>query len=221
MLHSVCQQIWKTQQWPQDWKRSVFIPIPKKGNAKDCSDYCTIALISFPSKLLLKILQARLQWYVNWELPDVQAGFRKGRETRDQIANMCWIIKKAREFQKNIYFCLLTTPKPLPVWITTNHGKFLKRWEYQTTWPASREICMQVKKQQLELDMEQQTHSKSGNEYFKAVYCHPAYLTYMQSTSWEMLGWMKHKLKSRLLGEISIASDKQMTSPLWQKVKKN
>ena len=98
---------------------------------------------------------------------------------------------------------------------------FLKRWEYQTTWPASWEICMQVKKQQLELDMEQQTGSKSGKEYIKAIYCHPAYLTYMQSTSGEMPGWMKHKLESRLPGETSIASDMQMTPPLWQKVKEN
>ena len=101
----MCQQIWKTQQWPQDWKRSVFIPTPKKGNAKECSNYCTIALISHASKVMLKILQARLQQYVNRELPDVQADFRKGRGTRDQIANICWIIEKAREFQKNIYFC--------------------------------------------------------------------------------------------------------------------
>ena len=109
---------------------------------------------------------------------------------------------------------LLTKPKPLTVWMTTNCGKFLKRWEYQTTLPASWEICMQVKKQQLELDMEQQTGSKLGKEYFKAIYCHPAYLTYMQNTSCEMLGWMKHKLESRLLGEISITSDMQMTQPL-------
>ena len=104
-LHSTCQQIWKTQKWPQDWKRSVFIPIPKKGNAKGRSNYHTIALISHASKVMLKILQARLQQYVIRELPDVQAGFRKGRGTRDQIANICWIIEKAREFQKNIYFC--------------------------------------------------------------------------------------------------------------------
>ena len=105
VLHSICQQIWKTQQWPQDWKRSVFIPIPKKGNAKACSNYRTIALISHANKVMLKILQARLQQNVNHELPAVQAGFSKGRGTRDQIANICWMIEKAREFQKNIYFC--------------------------------------------------------------------------------------------------------------------
>ena len=103
VLHSICQQIWKTQQWPQDWKRSVFTLIPKKGTAKECSNY-TIALISHASKVMLKILQARLQQYVNCELPDVQAGFRKGRGTKDQIPNICWIMEKAREFQKNIYF---------------------------------------------------------------------------------------------------------------------
>ena len=145
---------------PQDWKRSVFILIPKKGNAKECSNYRTIALISHASKVMFKILQARLQQYVNHELPDIQAGCREGRETRDHIANICWIIENAREFQKNIYFCLLTMPKPLTVWITTNCGKFWKRWEYQTTWPASWETYMQVRYQQLELDTEQQTGSK-------------------------------------------------------------
>ena len=108
VLHSICQLIWKTQQWPQDWKRSIFIPVPKKGSAKECSNYHTIALISHASKLMLKILQARLQQYVNCELPGVQAGFRKGRGTRDQIANIRWIMEKAREFQKNIYFCFMT-----------------------------------------------------------------------------------------------------------------
>ena len=131
---------------------------------------------------MLKILQARLQQYVNCELPDVQAGFRKGRGTRDQIANTCWIIEKANEFQKSIYFCFIDYAKAFDC-ITTNGGNLLKRREYQTTWPVSWEACMQVKKQQLELDMEQQTGSKSEKEYIKAVYCHPAYLTYMQSTS--------------------------------------
>ena len=107
VLHSICQQIWKTQQWPQDWKRSVFIPIPKKGNAKECSNYRTIARISHASKQMLKILQARIQQNINCELPDVQAGFRKCRGTRDQIAIIYWIIEKAREFQKSIYFCFI------------------------------------------------------------------------------------------------------------------
>ena len=111
VLHSKCQQIWRTQQWPQDWKRSVFIPIPKKGSAKDCSSYHTVAFISHASKVMLKIPQARLQQYVNHEFPDVQAGFRKGGGTRDQMANIHWIIKKARKFQKNIYFCFIVYAK--------------------------------------------------------------------------------------------------------------
>ena len=149
----------KTQQGPQDWKRSVFIPIPKKGKAKECSNYRTIALIPQASKVMLKILQARLQQYMKCELPDVQAGFRKGRETRDQIANICWIMEKAREVQKNIYFCFIDYAKAFD-WTTINCGKFWKKWEYQTTWPTSWETYMQVRKQQLELDMEQQTGSK-------------------------------------------------------------
>ena len=176
-LHSICQQIWKTQQWPQDWKRSVFIPIPKKGNAKECSSYCTIALISHPSKVMLKILRARLQQYVNYELPDVQTGFRKARGTRDQMSTSVGSSKKQESSRKTSTSALLITPKPLTVRITTNCGKFLKEKEYQTILPASWEVCMQVKKQQLELDMEQQTGSRSGKEYVKAVYCHPAYLT--------------------------------------------
>ena len=111
VLYSIFQQIWKTQQWPQDWKRSVFIPIPKKGNAKERSNNRTIALISHTTNVMLKILQPRLQQYVNWERPDVQAGFRKGRGTREQIANICWIMEKAREFQKNIYFCFIDYAK--------------------------------------------------------------------------------------------------------------
>ena len=123
MLHSICQQIWKTQQWPQDWERSVFIPFPKKGNDKECSNYRTIALISHTSKVLLKILQARLQQYVNHELPDVQAGFRKGRGIRDQTANICWIMEKAREFQKNIYFFFTDYAKAFDCVDTINCGK--------------------------------------------------------------------------------------------------
>ena len=122
-MYSLCWQTWKTQQWPQDWKRAVFIPIPKKGNAKECSNYHTITLNSHASKLILKILQARLQQYMNRELSDVQAGFRKGRGTRDQIANICWIIKKAREFQKNTYFCFIDYAKGLDC---VDHNKLWK-----------------------------------------------------------------------------------------------
>ena len=161
-----------------------------------------------------------------------QAGFTKGRGLRVKLPTSVGSLKKQESSRKTSTSALLTTPKPLIVWITTNCGKFLKRWKCQTTWSASWEICLQVKKQQLELDMEQQTGSKLGKEYIKDVYCHPTYLTYMQSASWETLGWKKHKLESRLLGEISITSDMQMTPyeikrrlktppPLWQKAKKN
>ena len=160
MQHSICQQIWKTQQWSQDWKRSVFIPIPKKGIAKECSNYRTIVLISHASKVLLKILQARLQQYVNRELPDVQTGFKKaeGPEIKLPTSDGSW--KKQESSRKTSISALLTMPKPLTVWITINCRKFWKRWEYQTTWPASWKTYMQVRKQQLELDMEKQTGSK-------------------------------------------------------------
>ena len=152
----------KTQQWPQDWKRSVFIPTPKKGNAKECSTYLTITFISHASKVMLiffKNLQARLQQYMNWELPNVQGGFRNGRGTRDQIVNISW--------------------------------------------------------QQLEPDTEQQTGSKLKKEYIKAVYFHPAYLTYMQSISCKMPSWMNHKVESSLLGEVSTTSDIQVISEIY------
>ena len=123
VLHSICQQIWKTQQWPQNWKRSVFIPIPKKDNAKECSNYCTISLISHASKVMLKILQERLQQYMNWECPDVQAGFRKGRGNRGHIANIHWIIEKSREFQKSIYFGFIDYTKAFDC---VDHNKLWK-----------------------------------------------------------------------------------------------
>ena len=123
VLHSIWQQIWKIQQWPQDWKRSVFIPIPKKANAKKCLNYHTVALISHTSKVMLKVLQAKLQQYMKCELPDVQAVFRKGRGTRDQIANICWIIGKAKEFQKSIYICFIDYAKTFDC---VDHKKLLK-----------------------------------------------------------------------------------------------
>ena len=160
MLHSICQQIWKAQQWPQDWKGSVFIPIPKKGNAKECSNYHTIELISHDSKVMLKILQAGLQQYMNQEIPDVQAGLRKGRGTRSSCQLLLPHQKSKRVPIKNLFLFYWIFQSVLTVWITTNHGKFWKRWEYQTTWSGSWEICVQVRKQQWELDMEQQTGSK-------------------------------------------------------------
>ena len=162
---------------------------------------------------MFTIRQARLQQYMNQEFPGVQAVFQRDRGTRDQISNIYWIMEKARTFEKNIYFNPLTMLRLLIVWITENCGKFLKRWEYQTILPVSWETCIWVKKQQLELDIEQLTGSKLGKEYDKAIYCHAVYLTYMQSTSFEMLGWMSHKLESRLPGEISTTPDMQMIPP--------
>ena len=152
------------------------------------------------------------------ELPDVQAGFKKGRGTREQIASICWILEKAREFQINIYFCFIDYSKAFDCVDNNNQLKILQETGIQTTWPASWEICMQVKKQQLDPDMEQLTGSKLGKGYDKAIYCHPTYVTSMQSSSYEM---PDHKLESRLLGEIAITSDMQMTPPLSQKAKKN
>ena len=186
MLHSLCPQIWTTPQWPQKWKRSVFIPIPKKGNAKECSNCHTIWLISHTTKVILKILQERIQQYVNWELPDVQAGFRKGRETRNQIANVCWIIEKAREFEKNNYFFVIDYATAF-VWITTN-WKILKEMVISNHLVCLLRNMHVIKKQQLEPDMEQWTGSKLGKEYIKPLYCHPVYLTYIQNTSCKMPG---------------------------------
>ena len=180
VLHSICQQIWKTQQWSQDWKRSVFIPIPKKGNAKEYSYYCTIALISHASKVMVKILQARLQQYVNRELPDIQAGFRKCRGTRDQISNIRWIIEKAREFQKNIYYFSINYAKAFDCVYHNKLWKILKEMrlpDHLTCLPRNLYAG-----QEATLAMEQQTGSKLGKEYVKAVSCHPAYLTYTQCT---------------------------------------
>ena len=153
-------QILKTQQWPQDWKRSVFIPIPKKGKAKECSYYCTIALISLASRVMLKIFQARLQQYMNCELLVVQAGFRKVRGTRDQIANICWIIDKAREYQKNIYFCFNDYAKAFDCVDHNKLGKILKEMGIPDHLTCLLRNLYEVRKKQFELDMEQQTGSK-------------------------------------------------------------
>ena len=158
-------------------------------------------------------------WTVNFQM--FKLDLEKAEEPEINLPISTGSSKKQESSRKTTPFALLTMPKPLTVWITTNYGKFLKRWEYQTTHPASWEICKQVRKQQLELEMEQETGSKLRKEYIKALYCHPPYLAYMQSTSCEKPGWIRHKLESRLPGEISITSRMQMTPPLWQKVKKN
>ena len=178
MLHSICQKIWKTQQWPQDWKRSVFIPISKKGNAKECSNYHTIALISHASKVILKILQVRLQQCVNqMNFQMFKLVLEKAEEPEIKLPTSAGSLKKQESSRKTFTSALLIKPKPLTVWTTTNCGKFLRRWEYQTTLPASWEICMQVKKQQLKPDMEWWTGSKLGKECINDVYCHSVYLT--------------------------------------------
>ena len=184
VLHSICQQIWKTQQWPQDQKRLVFIPVPKKGNARECSNYCTIALISHASKVLLKILQARLQQYMNRELPDVQAGFRKGRGTRDQIANIQQMTEKAREFQKNVYFCLIDYAKAFDC---VDHNKL---WKILQEMGIPHHLTCLLRNPYAGQEATVRTgygttdwvpNQKRSN--VKAVYSHPAYLSYTQSTS--------------------------------------
>ena len=156
-IHSMCQQMWKTQQWPQDWKRSVFIPIPKKGNAKECSNYHIIALISHASKVKFSKPGFSNMWTVNSLM--FKLVLEKAEKPEIKLPTSAGSWKKQESSRKTYISALLTMPKPLTVWITRNCGKFWKRWEYQTTWPASWEICMQVRKQQLELDMEQQTGS--------------------------------------------------------------
>ena len=220
LLHSICRGIWKTQQWPQDWKRSVFIPISKTGNAKECSNYHTISFISHASKVMLKTLQARLQQCVNWGLPDVQVGFRKGRGTKDQIANIHWIIGKARKFQKNIYFCFTDDAKVSGYVHHTNCVKFFTEMGISDHFTYLLRI----------LDAGKETTVRTGHgtmDWFKTgkgvhqVHCHLIYLTSMQIIPWEMLGWMKHKLESRFLGEISTTSDIQMIPLQWHKMKRN
>ena len=169
---------------------------------------------------MLKLLQARLQQYVNCELPDVQAGFRKGRGTRDQIANIRWIMEKVREFQKNIYFCFIDYAKVF-VWITISCGKFWKKWEYQTTWAYSSETYMQVQKATVRIGHGKTDWFQVGKGGHQGCILSPCLFNLFESISWEMLGWRKHKLESRLPGEISIISDMQMTSPIWHKVMKN
>ena len=142
VLYAICQKIWKTQRWPQDWKRSVSVPIPKKGNAKESSNYHAITLMSHASKVMLKILQARLQKYVNWEIPDVQTGFRKDRGTRDQLTDSHWIIEKAREFQKNIYFCFTDYAIAFDCADYNKQENFSRGGEYQTTLSVFWENCM-------------------------------------------------------------------------------
>ena len=219
VLHSPCLQTWKTQQWPQDWKRSVFIPIPKKGNAKEFSKFRAIAFISHTSKAWSKSLKLGFS-SMNQELPDVHAEFRKSRGTRDKLPTSAGSSKKQESSRKTSTSALLDTTKPLIVWITIN-WKILQEMRVPDHLTCLLWNLHASQEATVRMDMEPWTGSKLEMKYVKAVYCHPAYLTYMQTTSCEMPGWMKHKLESRFLGEISVTSDMQMTLPLWQKSERN
>ena len=207
VLHSICQQIWKTQQWPQYWKRSVFIPIPKKSNAKECSNYCTIALISHTTKVMLKILQARLQQYVNHAFPDIHIGIRKSRGTRDQIVNIRWIIEKAKEFQKNIDFCFIDYAKPLDC---MDHNKL---WKILQDMGIPDHLTCLLRK----LYAGQEASVRIGHgttDWFqigKGVHQGCILSPYLFNLYAEYI--MNHKLESTLPGEISTTSDMQMITP--------
>ena len=200
MLWKYCPQYaskFGKQQGPQDWKRSVFISIPKKGNAKECSNYRTIALISQASKVMLKIVQARLQQHVNCELPDVQAGFRKGGGTRDQIANIRRIMEKAREFQKNISFCFIDFAKTFDCVDYNKLWKILKEMEIPDHLTCLLRNLYAGQEATVRTGHGTTDWFQLGKREGQGYILSPGYLTYMQSTSWEMLGWKKHKLESR------------------------
>ena len=219
VLHSICWEIWKTQQWPQDWKGSIFIPIPMKGNAKECSNYRTIALISHASKVMLKILQAKLQQYVNHELPDVQAGFGKGRGTKDQIANILWIIKKAREFQKNISFIDYTK-----AFDCVDHNKL---WKILKDMGILDHLPCLLKN----LHAGRETAVRTGHgttDWFQigkgvcqGCVLSPCLFNLYAEYTMQNAGLDEAQAGIKIEGEISITLHKQMTPPLWQKVKRN
>ena len=210
VLHSICRQIWTTQQGPQDWKRSVFISIPKKGNTNKCSNYCTNALISHASKVMLKILQARLQQYVNQELPDVQAEFRKGRGNRDQTANIRWIIEKAREFQQNIYFCFIDYAKAFDC---VDHKKL---WKILEKMGISDHLTCFLRN--LYAGQEAIVRTRHGiMDWFKirkgvcqGCIVSPCLFNLYAEYIMQNANWMNYKLESRLLDEISTTSDMQI-----------
>ena len=221
VLHLIGQQIWKTQQWLLDWKRSVFIPVPKKDTAKECSNYHTIALISHASKVMLKILQARLQQYMNRELPDVQAGFRKGRGTRDQIANIHWVTEKAREFQKNIYFCFV------------DYAKAFDCVDHNIMWKILQEMGIPDHQTCLlrNLYAGQEATVRTGHvttDWFqigKGVHqgyiSSPCLFNFYAEYIMQNARLDEAQLELRLMGEIAITSDIQMTPAFRQKVKRN
>ena len=221
VLHLVCQQIWKTQQWPQDWKRSVFIPIPKKSNDKDYSNYHIITLISHSRKVMLKVIQTRLQQYVNWELTDVQAGFWRGRWTRDQIANMSWIMEKAREFQKNIYFWFI------------DYSKAFDYVAHNKLWEILRDVNTRPPYLSPENSVCGSRCNRGGTGHgttdcfqigkgnmIGCILSSCFYNFYAEYIMWNS-GLGEAHARSRLPREISINSDMQMTLLLWQKMKRN
>ena len=195
MLYSICQQIWKTQQWPQDWKRSILIPVLKKVRTQECANHRTVALILHATKVMLKIVHARRQYYANQEFPDVQAGFRKGKGTRDQFTNIRWIIEKAREFQKNTYLCFINYAK---AFVFVDHDKL---WKALTEMGIPDHLTCLLRnlyagqEATIRTLLEQLICSKLRKSW--AVCCSPVVLTYRLSTAWEMLSWMRYKFKSR------------------------
>ena len=219
VLRSICQQIGKLSSGHRTGKGQFSFQSQRKAMPKNVQPTTQLHSSHTLAKSCWKFSKTEFNsgWTKNFQM--FKLDLEKAEEPEIKLPTPVGSYKKQESSRKTSNSASLTTLKPLTVWITTNCGKFFKRWEYQTTCPAFWETCMQVKKQQLELNMEQWTGSKLGKEHIKAVYCHPAYLTYMQSTSCEMPGWMKHKLESRLPGEISITSDMQMTPPLWQETK--
>ena len=219
--HSICQQIWKTQQWPQDWKMSVFIPIPKKGNANECSNYHTIALISHASKIMLKILQARLQQYVNCELADAQAGFRKGRGTRDQIANICCIIEKTREFQKNNCFFFIDYAKAFDCVDHNKLWKILKEMGIPDPLTCLLRNLFAGQEATVRTGHGTTDSFQIGKGVCQGCILSPCLFNLYAEYIMRSAGLEEAQAGIKIAGEISISSDMQMTPPLWQKVKRN
>ena len=221
VLHSGGQQIWKMQQWPQDWKRSVFIPIPKKSNAKECSNYLSIALISPASKVMLKILQGRLQQYMNQELPEVQAGFRKGRGTRDQIANILWNTEKARDFQKNIYFCLVDYTKAFDC--VDHHILWKIFQEMGIPDPLTCLLRNVYAGQEATVGAGHRAADlfQIGKGVRQGCIVSPYLFNFYAEYIMRNVRLEEAQAGIKIAGRILITSDMQVTPPLWQKVKRN
>ena len=220
MLHSICQQIWRTQQWPQDWERSVFIPIPKKGNPKECSNYHTIALISHASKVKLKILPTRLRQYVKLELPNIQAGFRKGRGTRDQIANIRWIIKKARQFQKNIYICFIHNGKAFDCVDNNKLWKILKTMEIPDHLTCLLRNLYSGQEGTVRTGHGTPDWFQIGKGVCQGCILSPCLFNLYAEYIMRNTGLEEAQAGIKIAGSSVNTSDMQMTSPLWQKMRR-